>query len=67
MVGNTIEVALRTPLKYTYGRALRAPAMVLPKEESLEKVYFDFLSIICFFRLKKETIGPIYPILKGIK
>ena len=32
---------------------LRAPAIVLSKEKSLEKVYFDFLSIF-FFKFKKK-------------
>ena len=33
--------------------------MVLPKEEFLEKVYFDFLNIIFFFQIKKYIYQPI--------
>ena len=40
---------------FSVGIAIRAPAMVSPKKESLEKVYFDFLSIIflILFQIKK--------------
>ena len=38
-----------TSMPYDFSRIIRAPAIVLSEKESLEKMYFIFLSIIIFF------------------